>query len=71
MSSSETSERLNLERDLPTTEEDVAAQRRLRFGRPLSLEDYFCFLASFDPPSYAQLRAKRGPRGDTPFELIP
>lgn len=71
MNSSETSERLNLGRDLPTTEEDVVAQRRLRTGPPVTLEEYFRFLASFEPLSYEQLRARRGPRGDTPFELIP
>jgi len=71
MSSNRPPEPLNLERDLPTTEEDVAAQQRLRVGRPLSFEKYIRFLASFEPPSYEELHRKRGPHGDKPFELIP
>jgi hypothetical protein len=63
-------EPLNLERDLPTTPEDVAAQRRLRAPRPLGFEEYLRFLASFESPSRDELRRKRGPRG-APFELIP
>ncbi|HEY3171186.1 MAG TPA: hypothetical protein VGK86_01280 [Thermoanaerobaculia bacterium] len=62
---------LNLESDLPTTEKDVEAQRRLRAGPVLGLEDYLRFLAAFEPPSYEALRAKRGPCGDSPFELPP
>jgi len=68
--SKELSEALNLDRDLPTTAADVAAQRRLRASRPLTFEGYLRFLASFDPPSCDELRRKRGPSG-APFELIP
>jgi hypothetical protein len=69
--SKEPSELLNFERDLPTTPADVAAQRRLRAPRPLTFEGYLRFLASFEPASYDDLRSKRGPSGDGPFELIP
>jgi hypothetical protein len=65
------SERLNLERDLPTTPADIAAQRRLRAGRSLTFEKYLRFLASFEPPSHEELRRKRGPRGERAFELPP
>lgn len=59
---------LDLERDLPTTEEDVAALRRARADLSLSPEAYETFLAAFDPPSYEELLARKGPRG-APFEL--
>jgi len=65
------SELLNLEADLPTTSEDVVAQRRLRAPRPLGFEEYLRFLASFESPSRDELRRKRGPSGEAPFELIP
>lgn len=70
-SSNRHSDRLNLERDLPTTPDDVAAQRRLRAPRPLTFEGYLRFLAGFASPSRDELRRKRGPRSDAPFELIP
>jgi hypothetical protein len=63
------SDRLNLERDLPTTAEDVAAQRRLRAGWSLDFDEYLRFLASFEPPSHEELRRKGGPRGEQAFEL--
>ena len=64
-------EPLNLERDLPTTPDDVAAERRLRVPSPLTFEGYLRFLAGFACPSRDELRIERGPRGDTPFQLIP
>jgi len=69
MTSNRPSDRLDLERDLPTTPEDVAAQRRLRVSRVLSFQSYCRFLASFDPPSAERLRRERAPRGDEVFEL--
>src|SRR5688572_7156911 len=65
------SDRLNLERDLPTTPKDVAAQRRLKAKQRLSSDQYLRFLAGFDPASSDELRRKPGPRGDSPFELLP
>ena len=62
---------LNLERDLPTTLEDVAAQKRHKADQRPDTEDYLRFLARFDPISPDELRRKRGPRGDSPFELLP
>jgi hypothetical protein len=64
-------DRLDLTRDLPTTKEDVAAQRRLKAGQGPGSEQYLRFLASFDPVSLEELRRKKGPRGDSLFELIP
>jgi hypothetical protein len=67
--SKEMSKPLNLERDLPTTATDVAAQRRLRAGRSLTFEEYLRFLTSFEAPSHQRLRDKGGPQGERPFEL--
>jgi len=71
MRSNRAGKRLDLQRDLRTTEADVAAQRRFRTGPLLGLEAYLRFLAAFESPSHEALRAKRGPRGDSPFELRP
>ena len=60
---------LDLERDLPTTAEDVAALKRLRGIPRLDGEGYLRFLASFEPPSHAELRSRKGPWGEEPFSL--
>jgi hypothetical protein len=60
---------LRLDRDLPTTPEDIAVLRRLRYGPPLRFDDYLRVLAALDPPSPEWLRSRPGPRG-TPFDLI-
>jgi len=64
--SSKRPEPLDLERDLPTTAEDVAALRRIREVRRMSFADYLRFLSRLEPPS-------RSPRkthaGHAPFEL--
>lgn len=60
---------LDLDRDLPTTAEDIAVLRRLRYTpRPIDFATYLRFLASLPEPTWEQLRAKRGPHGE-PFEL--
>jgi hypothetical protein len=56
---------LDLERDLPVTPEDVAAQRRLRHPK---VDDYLAALSRLPAPSPEELAARRGPRGE-PFEL--
>ena len=61
---------LDLDRDLPTTEADVAAHRRIRGKPALDFDGYLRFLALFEPPSADALRGKRGPRGDRPFDLL-
>jgi hypothetical protein len=58
---------LDLARGLPTTEQDVAVLRALRFPSMTDAE-YVRFLASFAPPPRDLLAAKRGPRG-APFRL--
>jgi hypothetical protein len=60
----------DLERDLPTTAEDVAALRRIREVPRLDGESYLRFLASFEPPSHEELRSRKGPRGERPFSLL-
>jgi hypothetical protein len=69
MKSSESSRLLDLEKDLPTTREDILALREAREPQPMSFAAYLAFLANFPPPPPAQLRARRGPAGSTPFEL--
>ena len=70
MKSSDSPEFLSLDKDLPTTSDDVATLARLRGTGPEDLAVYLRFLAGFPPPPLAVLRARRGP-GGTPFELAP
>jgi hypothetical protein len=68
MSSSDFADRLDLDRGLPVTPEDVAAQRRRReLPRP-GFSAYPAALAALPPASPAELRARRGPHGE-PFTL--
>ena len=71
MSSCDRSDALDLEHDLPTTTQDVAALRRAKASRPLDLAEYIRFLellASQDPRSVERTRS--GPHGNHPFELL-
>ena len=70
MRSSGSPEFLSLDRDLPTTSDDVAALARLRATQREDLAVYLRFLAGFPPPPPAVLRVRRGP-GGAPFELAP
>jgi len=56
-----------LERDLPTTPEDVAALRRLR-DLPVSPAEYEELLRACGDASPEELARRQGPRGE-PFEL--
>lgn len=67
MSSSDRSDRLDLERGLPTSPRDVAALRALRYPQ-MTWEEYVRFLQSLEPPDHETLRNKPGPRGE-PFKL--
>jgi hypothetical protein len=58
---------LDLERDLPTTAEDVAVLRRLR-NQPITPEQYAALLRAMGDASYEELARRPGPRGE-PFEL--
>ncbi len=61
------SEPLDLERDLPTSPEDVAALAAAR-RIPVSPAAYEQFLRSLGDLPYEELLHRRGPRGE-PFEL--
>jgi hypothetical protein len=65
--SSKRSEPLDLERDLPTTAEDVAALRRIRDSRRISFADYLRFLSRLELPAAA--RRRKTHEGQEPFEL--
>lgn len=69
MNSARPSTSLDLEAGLLTQPEDVLALRRARRRRPMSLQEYLEFLRLFEDAPASVLRARRGPRGDTPFEL--
>jgi len=69
MSSAESSAPIDLEAGLRTRPEDVAALRRAARPTVLSLDEYMEFLASVEDPPCEALKARRGPRGDRPFEL--
>ena len=59
MRSNDRSEAVDLERDLPTTAEDVAALRRVRMLPQLDLEGYLRFLAQIPPPAAANRKLGR------------
>jgi hypothetical protein len=69
MNSASSSTPIDLEAGLHTGAEDVLALRRAKSERAMSLQDYLSFLAGFEDPPPALLKGRRGPRGDTPFEL--
>jgi hypothetical protein len=71
MKSVERADWLDLERDLPTTAEDIASLRRFRRHPAMDLDAYFRFLASFPPATVEELAARNGPRGPEPFALPP
>jgi hypothetical protein len=59
----------DLDRDLPTTAEDIAVLNRLRYGRRLTFDQYLECLAALDAPSPARSRS-RPVVGGAPFDLI-
>jgi hypothetical protein len=61
-------EPLDLEKDLPTTPEDVAALRRIRDGRRMSFEEYLQFLSRLSFPEPKEPR-KTFASWYEPFEL--
>ena len=68
MSSSDSADLLDLDRDLPTTPEDIAVLDRLRYGRRLTFDQYLECLAALGVLSAAELRSRRMP-GGVPFDL--
>lgn len=71
MKSNGFSDRLDLDRDLPTTSDDVAALRRARVAPPMTLAEYFRFLRSFRGAAREKHCARCGPGDPVPFELSP
>jgi hypothetical protein len=69
MRSAGSSTPLNLDAGVRTSREDVAALRRARRTAQESLDGYLAFLKGLGHPPAAILRARRGPRGNTPFTL--
>jgi len=59
----------NLNRDLLTTDEDIAALKHSRNMHKLDLQDYLKFLANFQDTPTRLLRNRKGPAGDKAFEL--
>jgi hypothetical protein len=69
MSSSGPSEPLDLDGGLPVTPADVAAQRAARERTtPMTLSECLTFLSALPPLTFAEQKARRGPRGE-PFVL--
>lgn len=66
--SSKIPEPFDLERDVPTTAEDVAALRRIRVSRRLSFSEYLSFVSRLRMPEGAS-RERRTHEGCEPFEL--
>jgi hypothetical protein len=64
--SSKRPEPLDLERDLPTTAEDVAALKRIREGRRISFAEYLRFLSRLQLPARVPRKTHEG---HEPFEL--
>jgi len=69
MKSKKSSRLLDLSRDLPTSAADVIALRNARKHDRQNLEAYLRFLASCPAPPLDELRSRKGPAGDKPFEL--
>lgn len=70
MKSSKRPELLDLERDLPTTAEDVQVLRELRLRRTQGgWEDLLLQLSAAEPTSSDELRKRKTMAGMEPFEL--
>ena len=70
MSSSKSSENLDLDQGIRMTGQDIEAARKAAVPKPISLEEYVEFLQRFPAPTKAELLSRTGPRGDFPFELL-
>jgi hypothetical protein len=69
MKSQKSSMLRNLNRDLLTTDADIAALKHTRKMQKLDLRDYLKFLSNFQDAPTRFLRARKGPTGDKVFEL--
>ncbi len=65
--SSKQPEPLDLDKDLPTTPEDVAALKRIRERQRLGFADYLEFLSRLQLPTHGVRRKTH--EGYEPFEL--
>jgi hypothetical protein len=59
----------NLNRDLLTTDADIAALKHSRNMHIRDIQDYLKFLANFRDAPICILRTRKGPTGDKAFEL--
>jgi hypothetical protein len=66
--SSKQAEPLDLDKDLPTTPEDVEALKRIRESRRLPFQEYLEWLSRLELPAEAAGR-RRTHSGCAPFEL--
>lgn len=66
--SSKRAEPLDLDKDLPTTPEDIAALKRIRESRRLPFREYLEWLSRLELPPEAEGR-RRTHSGCEPFEL--
>ena len=70
MKSNDRSDRLDLESGLPTTAEDVRALRRAKKILLIdTFDEYLNFLRQIPSCGQAELRSRKGPRGNTRFSL--
>jgi hypothetical protein len=63
-------EYLMLDRDLPTTADDIVALGNAREARRMPLEEDLAFLAGLGAPEPERLRSGHGPSGPL-FRLVP
>ena len=69
MKSSDRSDRLSLDRGLPTTPEDSKALRIAKATRSIDLDEYLRFLSRLQPIAPEELRSKRGPQAASRFTI--
>lgn len=69
MKSRDRSERLSLDRGLPTTSEDSEALRMAKATRSIDFDEYLRFLSRLQPLDPEELRSRRGPQAASRFTI--
>jgi hypothetical protein len=69
MKSNDHSDRLSLDRGLPTTSEDSEALRIAKVARSIGLDEYLLFLSRIQPLAPEELRSRRGPQAESRFTI--